>query len=484
MNRFRKWWVIPLVLVLAGAGYLALRSYKTSQQQAVVENLQTETISRGTLTATIGAYGTSRSNQRVTVVWQTNGTVGKVNVKLGQMVQAGQELAALDPKLLPSNIVSAQQSLINAQTNLQNLLESRVPTGQTQQSLAQDQQNLINAQDQRAGLNGQTNASQDAINQAQANYDLAKIKVQKLQDRYKRTPGKPENSLLKATALSKLDQAIQQRDAELRILNWDKAHPSNVDIAKANAKVALAQDQLANDQYQYSKLKNGPTPNNIAAAKAAVASAQAIVDEAQITTPITGTITEVNVQPNDLVTPGQAAFRVDDLSSIYVDLQVSEVDITQVKVGQAVNLTFDALPNQQFTGKVTQIGLAGVSNQGVVDFQVTVRLNPPDNQIKPGMTAAGNIIVSQVPNALLVPIQAIQTINNQPVVFVLRGGKIQSVQVKLGAASTSMSQVVSGGLKAGDEVILNPPSSLLNSGNGFGRSPFGGGSSGQGGSSG
>ena len=88
MNRFRKWWVIPLVLVLAGAGYFALRAYKTSQQQAAVENLQTETISKGTLTATIGAYGTSRSNQSVTVVWQTDGTVGKVNVKLGQMVNA------------------------------------------------------------------------------------------------------------------------------------------------------------------------------------------------------------------------------------------------------------------------------------------------------------------------------------------------------------------------------------------------------------
>jgi HlyD family secretion protein len=382
--------------------------------------------------------------------------------------------------LLPSTIVSGQQSLINAQTSLTNLLESRVPTGQAQQSVAQDQQNLNNAQDQRAGLNGATNASQDTINQAQANYDLAKIKAKTLQDRYNHTRGKPENSLVKATALSKLDQAIQQRDTALRNLNWDKAHPSNIDIAKATASVAVAQDQLANDQYQFNQLKNGPTSNDIAAAEAAVASAQAVVDQAQLTTPISGTVTQVDVKPNDLVAPGTVAFQVDDMSSMYVDLQVSEVDIIGVKIGQPVNLTFDAIPNKQYTGKVTQIGLAGVSNQGVVDFPVTVQLDASDNLVKPGMTAAANIVVNQVSDALLVPDQAIQTINNQPVVFVLRNGQFQSIKIQLGATSGTMSQVLSGGLKAGDVVVLNPPASLLNSNGRFSGPVFGGGG-GQGG---
>jgi HlyD family secretion protein len=462
MSRFRKWWILPLIIVIGGGIFFVVRAYQARQAQAALTNLQTETATRGTLTATVGAYGSARSNQSANVPWQTNGTVGKVDVGVGQTVKAGQELASLDPNSLPSNIVAAQQNLANAQTNLDNLLQSRIPTGQSQLAVAQDEKSVTDAQHHLNNVTAQTNASQDTINAAQANYYLAENKVKKLQKRYDHTPGKPEKSLVKATALSKLNDAIVQRDQALRTWNWDKAKPTDQSIAQANANLALANEQLASDQYKYNQLKSGPTANDIAAAKAAVASAQAMVNEAQLTAPFGGTITEVNIKPGDLASPGAVAFRIDDLSSMYVDLQVSEVDIKKVKVGQTVDLTFDAIPNRQHTGQVTQIGRVGVSSQGVVNFDVTAKIDHPDNAISPGMTVAANILVTEVPDALMVPNQAVQTINNQTVVFVLRNGQIKPVQVVLGASSGVMSQVVSGDLKAGDVIVLNPPASQTN----------------------
>ncbi len=155
------------------------------------------------------------------------------------------------------------------------------------------------------------------------------------------------------------------------------------------------------------------------------------------------------------------------------------MDINNVQVGQPVSLTFDAISGKTYTGKVVEVAQAGETVQGAVDFTVTVVLNDPDASVKPGMTAAVTIIVKQLNNVLLVPSRAVRLVNNQLVVYVLRNAQPQEVNVTLGASSDTMSEVVSSNLKAGDLVILNPPSTLFTRPSGNGSSstggPFGGG---------
>jgi HlyD family secretion protein len=91
------------------------------------------------------------------------------------------------------------------------------------------------------------------------------------------------------------------------------------------------------------------------------------------------------------------------------------------------------------------------------------------------MTAAVTITVKQVKNVLLVPNRAVRLVNNQRVVYVLSNGQPMEVSVTLGASSDTMSEVVTSTLKAGDLIILNPPSTLFNRPNGGGGGPFGGG---------
>jgi multidrug efflux pump subunit AcrA (membrane-fusion protein) len=117
----------------------------------------------------------------------------------------------------------------------------------------------------------------------------------------------------------------------------------------------------------------------------------------------------------------------------------------------------------------------GTSVQGVVNFVVTVQLDNADADVKPGMTAAVTITVKQLENVILVPNRAVRLVNNQRVVYVLRDGNSTEIPVTLGATAETMSEVLSGDLKEGDKVILNPPTNFSRPQNGGGGGGFFGG---------
>ena len=139
---------------------------------------------------------------------------------------------------------------------------------------------------------------------------------------------------------------------------------------------------------------------DIAAAEARVAAAQSTLEKSRLIAPFNGTISDVISQPNDLVSPGTPAFRLDDLSSLSVDVGVSEIDINLVKTGQPVILTFDAILARQYNGRVVEVSPVGTVSQGIVDFMIRVELTDPDSAVRPGMTAAVEIIVRQPAEAL------------------------------------------------------------------------------------
>jgi HlyD family secretion protein len=221
--------------------------------------------------------------------------------------------------------------------------------------------------------------------------------------------------------------------------------------------MALLEAQLADAGREAERLKNGPDPDDTSAAKAKVAAAQATINLASITAPFNGVITQAESKIGDQTNPGALAFRLDDLSRLLVDVQVSEVDINRIQAGQDVSLVFDAILNKEYHGVVSEVALVGATSQGVVDFTVTVELTDADLVVKPGMTAAVNIVVSQLKDVLLVPNRAVRLVENKRVVYVLRGNVPQAVEVQLGASSDTSSEVTGGELKEGDAILLNPP---------------------------
>ena len=111
-------------------------------------------------------------------------------------------------------------------------------------------------------------------------------------------------------------------------------------------------------------------------------------------------------------------------------------------------MSFDAMLANEYHGEVVEVALVGNNVQGVVNFTVTVELLDPDAQVRPGMTSAVNIVISQIDEALLIPNRAVRVMDGERVVFILNNGQLEPVQVTLGASSDLYSEVIDGALTA------------------------------------
>lgn len=454
----KRWWIIiglaAVVLALLIFSGPVRRALGLSPQTAGTE-IQTVTAQRGNLTAYVGATGSVRSNQTAQLTWQASGQIANVTAGKDQTVKKGVVLATLEQTSLSPTLIGAQADLTTAKNNLQTVLDNSKPRADAELALAQAQKALDDAQKATDSKLFQ-NAGANTIDIARANVITAQSEVDKWTEIYNRVSGRGQDDPQYAAALSGLANARQQFDRAQYNLQYTVSLPDPLSVQTVYAQLDQAKANLLTAKQNWEKVKDGPNPDDIAAAQAKVAAAQASLNQTQISAPFDGTVTVVAAKPGDRVAPGTLAFQIDDLSRLLIDVQVSEVDINRVKPEQPVDLTFDAIPDKTYRGVVTEISSVGVSSSGTVNFTVTVELRDSDAAIKPGMTTSANIAVTQLKNVLLVPVRAVRVVNNQRVVYVLRNGSQTPVDVVLGATDNTNVEIVSGGLKEGDQVILNP----------------------------
>ena len=106
-----------------------------------------------------------------------------------------------------------------------------------------------------------------------------------------------------------------------------------IEDGSSPADIAVLEARLADRKREYERVKDAPPAEDIAVLEAKIAASQAAIDQTEITAPFSGTITRVDIQPGDLVSPGTRAFRLDDTSTLLVDINVSEIDINLVQPG-------------------------------------------------------------------------------------------------------------------------------------------------------
>ena len=411
----RRTWIIIGVII---AAVVAVIAFSSRGEEAVA--YQTEPIERGSLVATVGATGSVRAKQSATLIWQTTGIVDAVNVGVGDRVAHDDVLATLDKTSLNQSVIMAEADLASAIKALEDLSNSDTARAQALRSLDAAEEAYTKAYNYRLNLNGKITIADTYIE-----FGIPKVR-------------------------------------------YTKGYADAETISDADEKLELAEAQLADARRNYERLKNGADPVDIAAAEARVAAAQATLNTTRVVAPFDGTITQADPTVGDQVSTGSVAFRVDDISHLLVDVQVSEVDINTVAVGQDATLTFDAVLGraEPYHGKVVQVNQAGVTVQGVVSFTVTVELTDADELVKPGMTAAVNIVVEEVNDVVLIPNRAVRLVDAERVVYLLKDGQPFQVKVVLGSTSGVDSVLVDGDIKEGDPIILNPPS--------FNGGPFGG----------
>lgn len=457
--------IILVVAVLAIGGYFGYTAWQDARAAADT-NFQTEKIARGSLTALVGATGTVRSNQTAVLTWQTTGQVGEINVAVGDTVKDGEVLASLNPSSLPQTIILAEADLVTAQRALENLRESDLAQAQAQFNLAQAAEGLQDAQDKRASKD-YTRASDLTLEEARTNVALAQENVDKYQEIYDRVKGLEEDNTQRLNAYSALLAARRTLDRAKANLTYLEGGPDPLEVEQADAVLALAQAKYKDAQREWERVKDGPDPDDIRAAESRIAAIEATLDLAHLTAPFDSTVTEVRVKIGDQVVPGLNSFRIDDLSRLLVDVQVPEADINRISVGQPVTMTFDAILDKEYHGKVISVGRVGSALTGIVNFEVSIELTDPDELVRPGMTAGVNIVVSQLDDVLLVPNRAVRLREGKRVVYLLKNGEATPVDIEIGAQSDLNSELLSGDVREGDIIILNPPTQFES-----GQSPF------------
>ena len=186
-----------------------------------------------------------------------------------------------------------------------------------------------------------------------------------------------------------------------------------------------------------------------------------------ITAPISGTIIEKDAKVGDAVKAGDTLCIVYDLSYLEMSINVDELQISSITVGQKVQITADAVPDKTYVGTVTRVSMKGASNGGTTTYPVTIRIDDTEG-LRPGMNANAEIVVAEAKNALVVPNAAVvrgsyvlvtkdspsaanaDTTMEAPEGFVY-------VPVKTGVSDDDYTQIVSG-IQEGDTIGYDPSS--------------------------
>jgi HlyD family secretion protein len=488
MSKKQKTWIVvgvAVVIIIAVVLVVAnMRAQVSSTGGSGTSAYQTTTVQRGTLTSTVEGTGTVGSSLSAIVNWLTSGQVDQVNAQIGSQVKAGDVLASLVQDSTQSTLESA---LITAQENLAELTAPEA-IANAKLAVTTAQTNVTNAQ--TAVNNEQYWQNNALIQNYYAAFVIAKANLDKAQSAYDNAHvGQYINNANEANAYQSLYKAQQAYNTAKYYYSLYSQAPTQTQLNQAQANLDLANATLKNSQIYLAALTGGDVPADatgtallqLEQAKLAVQTAQENVDAAKLTAPFNGTITQSNAIPKAVVKTGTQAFRIDDLSNLVIVVQVVEVDINHVQVGQPATITFDAIPNKTYTGKVITTDLAGTTAQSSVNFNVTVQVTDPDATVKPGMSANVTIVTNKVDSALLVPSTSIfSDANGQPYVYLVQNGATTKVPVTIGAVSDSTTQITNNTLKAGDTIVLSFASTTSSSGFGFRLGGGGGGGAGGG----
>jgi len=193
------------------------------------------------------------------------------------------------------------------------------------------------------------------------------------------------------------------------------------------------------------------------------------LEDYSITSTISGTVIEKNVEVGDNVGGSAAANATStymaviyDLSALTFEVRIDELDINKIHVGQTVEITADALDGQRFTGVVDKVNINGTTAGGVTTYPVTVKVDGTPEALKPGMNISADIIVEHAGQVLTIPVDAVSR-GNQVLVAgpgcldengnVVDLTAIQTRQVTLGRNDENYIEVLDG-LEEGEVVLI------------------------------
>jgi HlyD family secretion protein len=310
----KKILIVACILLVIGVGaFYAVRSRGNTVQ------FRTAPVTLGNIRSTVTATGTMNAVTTVLVGTQVSGRIKQLHVDFNSRVKKGQVIAEIDPATF-----------------------------------------------------------QAQVDQARANLNQARAMVEK--DK------------------AALEDLRRIRDRNRQLFKQDLIARADRDTSEANSDVSAA--QLAADTAQVAQME------------AALRLAETNLEYTRIVSPVDGVVVSRNVDVGQTVA---ASFQTptlftiaQDLTQMQIDTNIDEADIGKIKVGHLVEFSVDAYPDHVFHGRVFQIRIAPIIVQNVVTYDVVIKVDNDDLKLKPGMTANVSVIVAGKEGVLKVPNNALR----------------------------------------------------------------------------
>jgi HlyD family secretion protein len=423
-KKARNWGIVVIVVLIA---ILLVPRILPGPNLAMAQTTEAKVVSLN-VAETVDTSGSLQAQPFASLEWKADGVVETVNVQAGAMVKSGDVLLSLQTSSTSSNIVSAQADLVQAQKDLEELLNSDTDRAQAVIDLQDAKEAYEKAYNWRVELNGETWIT---------DYKYKSIRGQ-----------------------------------QVLVPHTYRGYAAPETIADADRDLALKKSELEDTQRAYDRLANGPNEKDVAAAQAKVDAAQATVNSLSIIAPFDGEVLSVSEYVGDTVSTGDLSVNLADLNHLYVEAEVDESDIAKIKVGNPIEATLDAVPGVKLTGVVSVINPVGEIDSGLVKYKVRIDLDTMEDSsfIPLGTTVNVTIQVKEATQSLAVPITAIQNDDKGEYVSVIKeDGSTVRVNVVSGNIVGNL-VTVTGNLQEGDRVSTQSIGNQMPGGG----SPFGG----------
>jgi RND family efflux transporter MFP subunit len=510
------WISFGAILLVVVGGYFAY-DYFSAENVEVSETPQVQTaVARsGDLTVFATGAGQVIPASEVNLGFDEAGTLAQLLVTIGDQAKMGDVLARLETNQSEDeialvlaeaelNVLTAQQAVDDiydsvqmntaqalldeeaAEQALEDLLNGDLRQAQALQAVAEAEEDVN--QSERTYNAVRSTSSSSTIDAAYAELVLAEKKLRDQEAKFDDYANKPDENLGKANAQLKLSAAQAAYDNALRYYNAVTGTGSELDLELSSANLAAAQAQLAETQREYERIKDGPTPGEVALAEANLALAEAKyetlkdgVDPAEVAlaeanlanaqakldlaredqavidllAPMDGTLMSISASVGEAVGTNVIIVMA-DLQQPVLEVYLDEADLDKVAVGFEVEVVFDSLPDDMYVGHVTEVSpsLETVSNVDAVLawVQLDAESFSKPQSLPVGSNASVDVIGGKAQNAVLVPVEAVREIGtNEYAVFVMEAGEPKLRIVTVGLMDYTSAEILTG-LTAGEVV--------------------------------
>jgi HlyD family secretion protein len=377
MSKKKKIWIACGVIV--ALGLIIFFSVKATRKDEVSVQ-SSKVIRKDVLKAQVSASGSIRAKEFVELQTEIAGVITELPVKEGDKVQKGDFLLKIDPLQ-----TEAQRNSTRAQyeASLQDLNAQNFQILNAQQNLASAQASLASARAENV--------------QAENNLNRTRSSFQRMQQMH-------EDGLISREEYEQAQNNLKSAQAQFEV--------SKARISQIESQVAVSANNIEQMKQSYSA-----SQTRLKSLEANLTSATDNLRKTTLTAPLSGVITQLNVETGERAVPGvlsspQATLMViADLSVIQAELKVDETDIVGLAIGNPASIKVDALPDDTFEGQVSEIGnspiTTGTATQEAKDFKVVVTIKDPSSKIRPGMSCTGDITTEIRNNVIAIPIQAL-----------------------------------------------------------------------------